>query len=299
MRKILISIVSRSLGDTVAALPYINKYKETNSNDEVYVSINSNLNELFESVYPDLIFIDSDTNIVFDKVLPLEYNFNTSVQGGYAKQLGFHESPYIRPKIVSPNLERPIKSKYVTIGVHSTSQLKYWNSPLGRKSQIESPNWNELCSMLRKSGYTPIVVEQHDMFGWLPYRNGLPSKANKKFGQLLYQTMNYIEHSEFYIGLSSGISWIAHAMGKPVVMISNFTEDWNEFDLSLLDYKRITNKSVCHGCWNLINKEHTFDPNNWYWCPKHENTEREFECHKSITPQMVFDEIKEWLNNIT
>ena len=33
-------------------------------------------------------------------------------------------------------------------------------------------------------------------------------------------------------------------------MIANFTEDWNEFDLNLPDYKRITNKNVCHGCWN-------------------------------------------------
>ena len=46
----------------------------------------------------------------------------------------------------------------------------------------------------------------------------------------------------------------------------------------------------------MVKKEHSFDPNNWYWCPRHENTEREFECHKSITPEMVFDQIKDWLD---
>jgi len=296
MSKILIRMVSHSLGDTIASLPYIEKFGQVNPDSELYVSINNNFINLFESVYPTLKFIKKDCDIVFDKILPLEYNFNTSVQYGYAKQLGFIDGPYLRPKVTIPNMERPIKSKYITIGTHSTSQLKYWNSPSGRKSQLESPNWNELCGMLRKKGYTPVVLEQHETFGVVPYWNGIPSKANKKFGQSLLETMNYIQHSEFYIGLSSGISWVAHAMGKPVVMISNFTEDWNEFDLSLSDYKRITNKTVCHGCWNMVKKEHSFDPNNWYWCPRHENTEREFECHKSITPEMVFDQIKDWLD---
>jgi autotransporter strand-loop-strand O-heptosyltransferase len=192
-------------------------------------------------------------------------------------------------------MERPIKNKYITIGVHSTSQLKYWNHPKGKRIQPEAPYWNELCGMLRKEGYTPVVVEQNEMFGWAPYRNGLPSKSNKKFGQSFLESMNLIYHSEFYIGLSSGMSWIAHAMGKPVAMIANFTEDWNEFDLSLPDYIRITNKSVCHGCWNLIDKEYNFDVSDWYWCPKHKDTNRQFECHTSITPEHVFNEVKKWI----
>ena len=134
------------------------------------------------------------------------------------------------------------------------------------------------------------------MFGIDPYKNGMPSKSNKKIGLSLEETINYIQHSEFFIGLSSGLSWLAHSMNKKVAMISNFSEDWHEFDLSSQDYKRITNKSVCHGCWNKINKEHMFDISDWNWCPLHKNTERQFECHTSITPQMVFDEIKDWIN---
>ena len=91
------------------------------------------------------------------------------------------------------------------------------------------------------------------------------------------------------------MSWVAHAMGKKVAMIANFTEDWNEFDLSLSDYIRITNKNVCHGCWNVIDKDFTFDINDWYWCPKHKDTNKQFECHTSITPEQVFNEIKKWI----
>jgi len=295
MKKILITIISTSIGDTIASLPYVEKFQEVNPNDEVYLSINRGLVSYFETVYPTIKFVTDDTNVSFDKVINLEYNFNKNIQQGYSEGLGFSEFKYLRPKMLIPELKRPIKNKYITIGVHSTSQLKYWNHPLGKETQPISPNWNGLCGMIRKQGYTPVVVELDEMFGVLPYRNGLPSKANKKFGQSLLESMNLIYHSEFYIGLSSGMSWVAHAMGKPVAMISNFTEDWNEFDLSLEDYIRITNKSVCHGCWNKINEEFKFDASDWYWCPKHKDTERQFECHTSITPEMVLEKIKHWL----
>ena len=297
MRKILIFIESLSIGDTVAAVPYVNKFQEVNPTDNIYISISDWLIPYFCTVYPDLKFIGKNSNEVFDKTLFLYYDFNKPIQQGYAEQLGFIDAPYIRPNILIPNMERPIKNKYVTIGVHSTSQLKYWNHPKGKKVQPESPYWNELCGMIRKEGYTPVVVEQDEIFGWAPYKNGLPNKANKKFGQSFLESMNLIYHSEFYIGLSSGMSWVAHAMGKPVAMIANFTEDWNEFDLSTPDYIRITNKNVCHGCWNLINKEFKFDTDDWYWCPKHQNTNRQFECHTSITPEHVFNEIKKWIKN--
>ena len=234
--------------------------------------------------------------MIFDKIIDLTYDFNKPIQQGYAEQLGFINAPYIRPNILIPNMERPIKNKYITIGIHSTSQLKYWNHPKGKRVQPEAPYWDELCGMIRKEGYTPVVVEQYEMFGWAPFRNGLPSKSNKKFGQSFLESMNLIYHSEFYIGLSSGMSWVAHAMGKPVAMIANFTEDWNEIDLSLPDYIRITNKNVCHGCWNLINKEYNFEVSDWYWCPKHKDTNKQFECHTSITPEYVYNEIKKWIN---
>ena len=295
MKKILVSIKSLSIGDTVAAIPYIDKFRKVNPTKEIYMGMNDWLIPFFQSSYPDLKIIGRNEDMVFDKIIDLAYDFNKPIQQGYAEQLGFINAPYIRPNILIPNMERPIKNKYITIGVHSTSQLKYWNHPKGKRVQPEAPYWNELCGMIRKEGYTPVVVEQHEMFGWAPYRNGLPSKANKKFGQSFLESMNLIYHSEFYIGLSSGMSWVAHAMDKPVAMIANFTEDWNEFDLSLPDYIRITNKNVCHGCWNLINKDYTFNTDNWYWCPRHEGTNRQFECHTSITPEHVFNEIKKWM----
>jgi autotransporter strand-loop-strand O-heptosyltransferase len=250
---------------------------------------------LLKDSYTNLNFIDNHTEITYDEIINLDYVFFKSVQGGYAEQLGFENPIYIKPIITTSELIRPIKNKYVVLGIHSTSQLKYWNHPDGVKSQMDSTYWNELSSMLRKLGYTPVTAERDELFGVPPFRNGLPSKANNKFGVSLTDSINLLNHCEFYIGLSSGMSWLAHALGKKVVMISNFTEDWNEFDLSLPDYIRITNKSVCHGCWNRVNIDHAFKADDWYWCPKHQNTNRQFECHTSITPQMVIDQIQPFL----
>lgn len=293
MKTILIQINSNSLGDTISIMPCV-EYYLSNNNDNVLVKSNPIYNSLFRESYPNIKFFEDGMN--YDKKIELNYNFNLPLQTGFAQQLGYFDWKYIRPKVDFVEKERPIKGKYVTMGLHSTSQLKYWNHPSGKISQPFSPNWNDLCGLLRKKGLTPVIIEKDEMFGIEPYRNGLPTKANKKFGLSFSESMNYIYHSEFFIGISSGMSWVAHAMGKPVAMISNFTEDWNEFDLSTPDYIRITNKSVCHGCWNKINKEHKFDPSDWYWCPLHKDSERQFECHTSITPQMVFDKIKDWIN---
>jgi autotransporter strand-loop-strand O-heptosyltransferase len=293
MKTILIQLNSNSLGDTIGVMPCVEKFI-SNTKDIILFKSNPRFKSLFVKSYPTIKFFEE--GMTYDKIIYLEYDFNLPLQTGFARQLGFMNWTYIRPKVDFVKSNRPIKNKYVTISIHSTSQLKYWNHPLGIQSQPFSPYWNELCGMLRKENLTPAIVEKDEMFGFGDYKNGLPSKANKKFGLSFEETMNYIQHSEFFIGLSSGLSWLAHAMGKKVVMISNFSEDWHEFDLSCSDYKRITNKSVCHGCWNKVNKEHSFDISDWYWCPKHKGTDRQFECHTSITPQMVFDEIKNWVN---
>jgi autotransporter strand-loop-strand O-heptosyltransferase len=294
MKTVCIHLLSNSIGDTIASTPYVYEYQKKH-NVNVIFNINDPYIFLLNECYENIQFVGRNDVIEYDEKISIDYVFNNSIQRGYAEQLGFDNPPYIRPVVSIPELLRPIKNKYVALGVHSTSQLKYWNHPNGLKSQGDSTNWNELSAILRKRGYTPVTVEKDETYGTPPFYNGVPSKSNKQIGKTLLDAVNIINHSEFYIGLSSGMSWVAHALGKKVAMISNFTEDWNEFDLSLDDYIRITDKSVCHGCWNKINVDHTFDKNDWYWCPLHKDTERQFECHKSITPKMVLEKIENWL----
>jgi autotransporter strand-loop-strand O-heptosyltransferase len=294
MKTVYIHLLSNSIGDTIASTPYVSEYQKRH-NVNVIFNINDPFIFLLNESYENVKFVGRNDIVEYDEKISIDYVFNKSIQGGYAEQLGFENPPYIRPVVSIPELLRPIKNKYIALGVHSTCQVKYWNHPNGLKSQGDATNWNELSSILRKRGYTPVTVEKDEMYGVPPFYNGIPSKSNKQVGKTILEAANIINHSEFYIGLSSGMSWIAHALGKKVVMISNFTEDWNEFDLSLDDYIRITDKSVCHGCWNKINVDFEFNKDDWYWCPLHKDTERQFECHKSISVSDVMEKIEHWL----
>jgi autotransporter strand-loop-strand O-heptosyltransferase len=142
--------------------------------------------------------------------------------------------------------------------------------------------------LLRKEGITPVCIDRHGSFGNDGWWNEVPSSAVKKQGMNLQEMTNYIHHSEFFIGISSGLSWVAHALGKKVVMISGVTSLDNEFEEDTI---RISNQNVCNGCIN--NPSVWFDPSDWLWCPFHKNTERQFECTKTITPDEVFLSIKE------
>lgn len=299
MKKCLIdcSDASAGLGDIIIIMPYLEKFQQVHNMIVHFKVKRKNWASLFSKSYPNIVFItNEDYKDDYDKKIFLTHTDHTkSLQRIFAEQLGFHNAEYIRPKVDLPKTERKIKSRYVCISTHSTAQLKFWNSTKGLVDQLEPSNWNELCSILRKNGITPVCIDYHESFGVSPFYNYVPKKSVKKLGLSLEDVLGYMEHCEFFIGLSSGMAWLAHAAGKPVCMISNFTEDWYEFDLSCKDYIRITNKNVCHGCWNLVGKEYKYDNADWYWCLKHKDTDRQFECHKSISPMDVYEKIKIWI----
>ena len=285
MKTVYIHLLSNSIGDTIASTPYVSEYQKKH-NVKVIFNINDPYIFLLNESYENIEFVGRNDVVEYDENISIDYVFNKSIQGGYAEQLGFENPPYIRPVVSIPKLLRPIKNKYVALGVHSTCQIKYWNHPNGLISQGDSTNWNELSAILRKRGYTPVTVEKDELYGLPPFYNGVPSKSNKQIGKSLLDAVNIINHSEFYIGLSSGMSWVAHALGKKVVMISNFTEPDHEFTTKCY---RVTNNNVCNGCWN--NPMFKFDKSDWNWCPEHKGTERQFECHKQITPEMVEEKL--------
>lgn len=299
MKKCLVELsdASAGLGDILVIIPYLERFRILYDFDIYFMLKKTYLSELFEESFPNIKFIELGTELDFDKHIKLVHtDHSLPLQQIFAKQLGFQDAPYIRPTVDLPKSDRQIKNKYVCISTHSTAQLKHWNHPNGVYDHQFSSNWNDLCGMLRKAGYTPVCVDYHLDFGSAPFYNFVPVKSVKKLGLSLQEVLKLIEHCEFFIGLSSGLTWLAHAAGKPVCMISNFSEDCHEIDLSIEDYIRITDKSVCHGCWNLVGKEFKFDYNDWYWCPKHKDTPRHFECHKSITPNIVFEKIKKWIS---
>lgn len=285
------------LGDLISLMPYVEKFSKIYGYETTLMIKNKNIGKIFEKSYPTIKFIGKDETIEYDKFMSLKHEkFDKPLQNIFAEQLGFINAEYIRPKVDTPNCDRPLKNKYVAFSMHSTYQMKYWNSKGEFKNQLISPNWNELCKFLRKKNLTPVCVDNYENFGVTPYRNFVPTNCVKKLGLSLDKVSEIIYHSEFFIGLSSGLSWLAHALNKKVCMISNFTEDWHEFSLNCEDYIRIINKDVCHGCWNKMNIDFSNENLGWYSCPRHENTSRQFECHTSISSENVIEKISQWIN---
>jgi autotransporter strand-loop-strand O-heptosyltransferase len=275
-KKVFISFDSSSLGDTISWLPYCEEFR-IKHNCEVVVSTFKNF--FFEKSYPNITFVQPGSVVnnihgmfkigwFYDNNLEPEYPSSIPLQKAITNILGLdfkeiQSNVYFEPK------ERPYNEKYICIATNSTAGCKLWNNPNG---------WTELVKYLKDLGYKIINISKDG--------DKVEGVINLEDDSML-NTMNVIHHSEFVIGLSSGLSWLSWALEKHVVMISNFTEPNHEFTINCT---RITNPNVCNGCWN--NPMFKFDKGDWNWCPEHKNTERQFECHKSITPEMVINKIE-------
>jgi autotransporter strand-loop-strand O-heptosyltransferase len=232
---------------------------------------------LFKPVYPNINF---DEPFRYDELKVLHVNLDQPLEKYASDLLGlpFEETC---AKVATAIKDRPIKEKYFTISIQSTHQGRYWNAKKG---------WNILLNLLKQRyGLTAVCVDMYNSYGAKDCYNTVPSGAIDKTGISLLESTHYMNHAEFHIGTSNGLSWLAHAVGKKVVLITNVTKKWCEFTTNVI---RIDNESVCHGCLN----EKPFDKYDWNWCPNHKNTKRMFECTTSISPHNVFEKIK---NNIT
>jgi autotransporter strand-loop-strand O-heptosyltransferase len=272
-KKVFICFESKSLGDTLAWIPYCEEFR-IKYKCEVIVS--TFMNSLFEKSYPELKFVGRGVvveNIAgmfelgwfYDKNKEPQHPVTIPLQQAATNILRLEYKEVI-PKLDFTPKERPIEQKYVCISTHSTAQLKYWDY------------WQELVDWLVSEGYKVVEVSKE-----VSELNNLTEILDKSIPSV----MNYLHHAEFYIGLSSGISWLSWAMQKKVFMIANFSTKDHEFQTDCI---RITDESVCHGCWN--NPAFRFNKGDFFWCPNHEDTPQAFECHKSISAQRVIDEIK-------
>lgn len=272
-KRVMISFESSALGDNLAWIPYCDEFQKKH-NCNLIVSTFKNF--LFKGQYPNITFIerglvvpnlyakydigwfyDINKEPILPNTIPLQKTA-TNILG-----LDFKE---IKPKLFfdSKIEKEEIDSKYVCIAPDSTAGCKEW----GEK------NWQFLVDDLVIKGYEVINVSLNSKYS---LDNVIIPKNLS-----LDNTMKIIHYSEFFIGLSSGLSWLAWSLNKHVYMIANFTNSDHEFQENCT---RITNTSVCHGCWN--NKNFKFDKGNFNWCPILEGYDNQFECQKGITPKSV------------
>ena len=268
-KRVFIAFESKSLGDTLAWIGYCEEFRKKH---QCKVIVSTFWNKILD--YPELELVEPGSSISCYAMYKIGWFYDSNrepvlcntipLQKAASNILGL-DFEEVRPRL-KYDIGNNKYGKYVTIATNSTSGLKFW---------LRS-HWQEVIDFLVKSGYNVINTSKERN----PFNNCYQLEDTS-----IENTMSVIYHSEIFIGLSSGISWLAFGLGKKVIMIAGFTDINHEFECI-----RPYNTNVCHGCWNK--PDIRFDAGDWAFCPKHKGTDRQFECQNSITPDMVIDEIK-------
>jgi len=283
---VLINFPVGTLGDTLGWFPYAVKFQERHK-CRLTCAMAERLIPLFRDAHPQIEFTTHEDvktdrfyatysiGLFFDDrdcvYQPADFRFvGLHRTAGYI--LGVDPTE-VAPRLAIPDNTRPIPEPYVCIAVQSTTQSKCWNNPLG---------WHEITRFLRDAGYRVICIDQKPVHGTGIVWNHIPHGVEDHTGDRpLQERARWLHHADFFIGLSSGLAWLAWAAGTPVVMISGFTHPTNEFATPY----RIINYHACNSCWN--DPRHRFDHHDFLWCPRHANTSRQFECTRLITADQV------------
>jgi autotransporter strand-loop-strand O-heptosyltransferase len=285
--KVLIAIESSSLGDTLAWIPYVNQFIETHNCSNATVT--TFWNDLFEDQYPGFNlkypgYRENDIDVLigvgwYDEADPNKHKIDprtVPLQKVASDILGVEYLGEIKPRIKSTGKRPTEKTKNVCIATESTAAAKHWNNPNG---------WQELINLLTQSGYVVNVIQKQPTH--------LLDVVDKTGDIDISERINDLINCDFFIGIGSGLSWLAWSLDVPVVLISGFSKPFCEFSDKTL---RIIDESVCNGCFN--NPQYFFDRGDWMWCPVHKDTDRHFECTKVITPYQVFRQINFWKNTL-
>lgn len=285
-RDVLVQLPVGTLGDPLGWFPYAVKFQERHG-CKLTCAMGEKIIDLVRDAYPTITFV------THEEVDPTRYYATYTVglffddkdfvyQPCDFRHVGLHRTAAyilgvdpteVAPRIALQDDSRPVADPYVCIAVQSTTQSKYWNNPEG---------WRTIVTFLKEAGYRVICIDQKATHGHGLLWNHIPHGAEDHTGdKTLAERARYLKHAAFFIGLSSGLSWLAWAAGTPVVMISGFTHPTNEF---VTPY-RVINYHACNSCWN--DSRVRFDHQDFLWCPRQKDTPRQFECTRLITAEHV------------
>ena len=291
-QKVLLAFRFNTLGDTIALLPYAREFQR-HYRCELSLCLPDYLCEFAANLYPDLPQVDEinfKTYATYYPIMPMaelrtiaadSRNMPMERMGGAI--FGINILPP-KPNF-KPTLPPVTSEPYVCIGVQASMAKKGWHYPGG---------WEIVVDYLKSLGYRVFCIDKKNFQSDDSYSIAMPANAENFTGDFsIMERANMLYHAEFFIGLSSGLAWVANAVGCPVVMICGFSQDWYEFYTPY----RVANRLVCNGCLNDIRVN--FIGKNI--CPYHQSTPRELECQKKISPRQVINAVERLIldNNLT
>ena len=217
-----------ALGDNIAWIPYVEEFRKKHN---CKIICSTFYNELFIKPYPNILFVqpntiienvyaqyyigaNNDSNL---KYSPINVNSN-SLQSVAEKALGL-ECGELNPelfKTIKNNHSRRIKEKYVCISEYGSDIKKHWK---------EKGGWQKLVDYLNEKGFKVLVISKE--------KTDLNNVIDLTGNFSLIDRMIDLYNAEFFIGVSSGLSWLSWSLNTHVVMISDVTPYWHEFQSNI------------------------------------------------------------------
>ncbi len=295
-RNVMIMFPIGTLGDTMGWFSYAARFAECHPGARVTCALSGLIIPLLKDAYPNLRLVTHEEAVAekltdsayatyyfglfFDDTAydrqPTDFRLvGLHRTAGYILGVDPREEP---PRLALPDESRPIEEPYAIIAVQTTSGAKYWNNPNG---------WQQIVAFLKGRGYRVICIDQKEVHGDRIMWTHTPAGAENETGDRpLTERARWLRHASLFVGLASGMSWLAWAAGCPVVMISGFSHPSTEFETPY----RVINWHVCNSCWN--DPKLRFDHHDFLWCPRHQNTPRHFECTRLISAKQVMQVIE-------
>lgn len=278
-----------AVGDSIAWFSYVDRFQKKYG-CICHVLMPPHIQALFEKQYPDLHFETFESakelrpyasfylGLFFKGDVDWQpYDFRLcSLTEQAGNILNIEDKSEIPPKMVFG--DRVIKEPYVCIASQASSHAKHWCNPRG---------WRQVVKWLKEQGYRVICIDKDTEVGAEDVWHSIPYGCEDFTGDKpLQERADMIHYASAFIGLSSGLSWLAWCCNVPIVLISGICMPYGEFQTPY----RVQTRHTCHGCWNDTRYE--FDHKDFMWCPVHKGTARAYECTKAISHEMVINQLK-------
>ena len=214
---VFIKMDAKALGDNLAWIDYVDQFRIKH---KCHVVCSTFFNELFEQTYPDIMFVAPNTKITNvaaqyyigtnnspNKIYQPSLYLDNPLQKIASDILGL-EYKESKPKINYPKVPR---KKKVCISEYASLKTKEWNVIGG---------WQAVVDLFNEHGYEVVVISKEYSY--------LKNVINKSGDYSLEDRIKDLAESEFFVGNSSGLSWLAWGCDTHTFLISDFTPPYHE-----------------------------------------------------------------------
>lgn len=278
---VLIDIDGNVIGDTLAWMPAIDKFQKKHNCNLIMYHGNKQIIDILKPNYPNITFTNNfkDKNKIYYAYYQMSIgNVLDQINAPYdSKFVGLKQIAYLLLNVkynqndivkLSLNKSRQINQKYVVISCGGSSSLKRWTN---------KKDWEQVIDFLKQNGYKVYQIGTDEQL-----IQGCINQIGQKH---LQQRIDLIKDADCFIGMSSGLSWIANACKIPIVLICGFTFP----NLQFYTPYRVQAIHGCRGCF------HNIQPNINKEC-HYKGTPKQYQCYNNITALQVINTVKRAIN---